>query len=323
MIRSAIKEYIFEPASVTDACHASTVLPLADGSVIAAWFGGKREKDDSVEIYVSIRSERGTWSPPNPVTEKDDVAHWNPVLYERTDGKIVLFYKYGREIADWITKFCVSADGGLTWSEPRELVPGDTSGGRGPVKNKCLRTSEGLLIAPASTEQNKLWLPFMDLSYDDGETWHRTPLFERPKYKGAQVRLIQPALWQDGSGIHCFLRSDKERIYRSDSKDGGRIWSKPKRTRLPNNNSGLDCCTDHKGRLWLICNPVGKNWGVRYPLCLSCSTDGGKSFRDILVPEPGPGEFSYPAIVCRENELHITYTHKRKQIVYWKITLED
>lgn len=33
-----IKEFICDPLP-TPNCHASTVLPLGDGSVLAAWFG--------------------------------------------------------------------------------------------------------------------------------------------------------------------------------------------------------------------------------------------------------------------------------------------
>ncbi len=324
MIKSAEKEYIFAPDTVTKSCHASTVLPLGDGRVLAAWFGGKREKDNSVEIYCSVRSRNAGWGEPECVSGRDDVAHWNPVLHERGDGTILLFYKRGAEISQWKTFFIESPDGGSTWSAPRELVPGDGSGGRGPVKNKCVKTKEGLLIAPASSEKNRLWLPFFDLSEDEGYTWTRTPLLERPKYKGANVHLIQPSVWQDPAGaLHCFIRSDKGALYRSDSCDGGRTWRKPYRTRLPNNNSGVDCCTDAHGRLWLAYNPVAENWGVRHPLTLSCSDDNGMHFTPILSPETGFGEFSYPALVYRDGALHLTYTYKRKQIVYWKITLED
>ena len=324
MIQSVNKEYIFPADSETKSCHASTVLPLADGSVLAAWFGGKHEKDKTVEIYTSVRSPAGEWSAPLCISEHNDIPHWNPVLYQRENGTVVLFYKYGCEISDWITKYVESADGGRTWSDPAELVPGDISGGRGPVKNKCLKTSGGMLIAPASTEKNRLWLPFMDLSSDDGVTWCKTALFERPKYRGANVHLIQPSLWEDAAGgVHCFLRSDKGAVYRSDSADGGRTWRKPYRTRIPNNNSGLDCCTDAAGRLWLVYNPVAENWGVRYPLTLACMDTAGRNLKDMFVLEPGPGEFSYPAIVRRDNALHITYTCKRKQIVYRKITLEE
>ena len=95
MIKSIKKEFIFEKDSVTPACHASTVLPLADGRVIAAWFGGKHEKSADVEVYISIRNTDGVWSKPVIVSENDGVPHWNPMLYMRENGEIILYYKYG------------------------------------------------------------------------------------------------------------------------------------------------------------------------------------------------------------------------------------
>lgn len=323
MILSAKKEYIFSKNEKAPSCHASTVLPLDDGSVLTAWFGGAREGDKSVEIWISKRNTDGVWSTPVSVSAGDNIPHWNPVLYMQENGRIVLYYKYGETIPDWITKYITSDDGGITWSAPETLVPGDTSGGRGPVKNKCLKLKNGTLLAPASTEQNKKWIPFIDVSFDDGLTWQFNKYMERPKYKGAFVGLIQPTLWESDKGVHCFMRSNKGAIYRSDSYDNGLTWSKPSRTRLPNNNSGIDCVKDNSNRLWLIYNPVDINWGVRHPLSLAVSTDNGKHFTEVIIPEPGNGEFSYPAITCKNNTLYITYTYKRKQIVFWKIELEN
>jgi predicted neuraminidase len=39
----ARKEMIFDENKPTPACHASTVLPLPNGEVLAAWFGGTAE----------------------------------------------------------------------------------------------------------------------------------------------------------------------------------------------------------------------------------------------------------------------------------------
>lgn len=324
MIKRAEKEFIFRKNEKAPSCHASTVLPLDNGHVLAAWFGGAREGDKGVEIWISERDENNNWSAPRSISEGDNVAHWNPVLYKQENGNIILYYKHGEKIPDWITKYVVSSDNGKTWSKPEILVPGDKSGGRGPVKNKCLKLKNGTLLAPASTEQNKKWIPFIDISYDDGITWTAAPHMARPKYKGAYVGLIQPTLWESDNGeVHCLLRSNKGAVYRSDSTDNGLTWKKPYRTRIPNNNSGIDCVKDSSGRIWLIYNPVDVNWGIRHPLSLAYSKDDGKHFTEVLIPEPGNGEFSYPAITEKDNTLYITYTYKRKQIVFWKIELED
>lgn len=53
-----IREFIFENKP-TASCHASTVLPLADGRVVAAWFAGTKESADDVDILTSVRGENG------------------------------------------------------------------------------------------------------------------------------------------------------------------------------------------------------------------------------------------------------------------------
>ena len=150
-----LKEFIFENKP-TESCHASTVLPLDDGRVVAAWFAGTKESADDVDILTSVRSEGG-WSEPVRVSADRNIPHWNPVLFRRTDGKIMLFFKVGKKIPMWKTYFSLS-DNGVDWSEPAELVPGDISGGRGPVKNKPIRLRSGRVIAPASDERNTLWV---------------------------------------------------------------------------------------------------------------------------------------------------------------------
>lgn len=322
MIKSIKKEYIFEEDTITPSCHASTVLPLGNGEVLAAWFGGKHEKDSDVEIYTAIRSTDGKWGNPICVSEQDNIPHWNPVLYKKENGQIILFYKYGEEIPEWITKFVVSNDNGRSWSTPKILVENDTHGDRGPVKNNCVKLSNGTLLAPSSTE-NGFARCFIDRSYDDGVTWKACDFMATPKYKGRKVWLIQPAIWESKGGkVHCLMRSDSGAIYRSDSEDYGETWCKPYRTRMPNNNSGIDCTRDENGRVWLMYNPVDVNWGVRHPLLLSVSLDNGKHFTEIFNPEPGNGEFSYPFITCSGNKLFATYTYKRKQIVFLEIELE-
>lgn len=323
MICEAKKEYVFLFNTQAPSCHASTVLPLPDGSVLCAWFAGQREGADDVGIWSSIRKD-GVWSEPVRISDERDTAHWNPVLHLQENGNIILFYKYGQTIPHWLTKFVISEDNGRTWSAPQELVPGDTSGGRGPVKNKCIRLQDGTVLAPASTEQNKMWIPFIDRSEDDGLTWEKQTPMERPKYKRSWVQMIQPTLWQsEDQSVHCLLRTNQGAVYRSDSDDLGITWCKPYRTSLPNNNSGLDLVQDSKGRLWLLYNPVSKNWGDRYPLTLAVSTDDGETFKDVINLEVNKGEYSYPAITCKDDKLYLTYTHLRERVAYWEITPES
>jgi hypothetical protein len=47
--------------------HASTVLPLVDGAILAAWFGGTHEGADDVAIWCARRNRGGTWTTPERI----------------------------------------------------------------------------------------------------------------------------------------------------------------------------------------------------------------------------------------------------------------
>ena len=319
-----IKEFIYPPKTVTDSCHASTVLPLSDGSVVAAWFGGTKEGNDDVKIWVSVR-ENGKWAQPYSVAvEGESLPHWNPVLFLRENGEIILYFKYGKPIPKWVTYYCISKDGGKSFSKPKILVPGDMDGGRGPVKNKAIRLSDGTVVAPASKETlTKNWKCFVDISRDDGLTFEHSNFVLRPKKNFKAVNMIQPTLWEDEKGLHMLVRTGVGSIYKSDSKDGGKTWCKAYDTGLPNPNSGIDAVMLENGVLVLIMNPVSENWGDRAPLVLMYSVDGGDTFTEFFTCEATTGdhEFSYPAITAVGNTLHITYTHERESIVYERVEL--
>ena len=319
IIVSAKKEMIFTKKP-TDSCHASTVLPLDDGTVVTAWFAGSSESDDDVKILTSVRSTDGVWSEPLRVSADPNVAHWNPVLFQRTDGTIVLYFKVGKDTEYWKTYYSTSLDG-KSWSVPRELVPGDNSGGRGPVKNKPIRLTDGTVLAPASTEIDS-WKAFVDISEDDGLTWKRTDYIDSKYCIYFKVPMIQPTLWQSADGsVHMFLRTKVGKIYRSDSYDGGRTWCRAYATKLPNNNSGIDLDTDANGRIFLAYNPVGIP-GIRTPLTLAVSLDDGQTFTKIKTFETGLAEYSYPAVVVKGDTIHITYTYERNFIAYWQIKIK-
>lgn len=320
-IKNQLREFIFPEGTVVNSCHASTVLPLENSDVLAAWFGGTAEGNDDVAIYCAKRTA-GKWNAPVKIAVPGKpLPHWNPVLFLRTDGTVCLFFKYGKPIAEWATYVSFSRDG-ESFSIPRELVPGDV-GGRGPVKNKCIRLKDGTVLAPASTEKIS-WRCFTDISHDDGRTFEKSKYVLRPKLGTMPVAMIQPTLWESESGVHMLVRTNRGYIYRSDSANGGRSWSKAYKTPLLNPNSGIDLVKLFDGSLVLISNQVGKNWGDRAPLSLMRSVDDGKSFSEFikLEPQEGDHEYSYPAIEAVGRRLYITYTYERRTIAYWEIELD-
>ena len=321
----------------TDMCHASTLLKIGPDRFLAAWFGGTKEGNGDVAIWITRGNEEHFEEP--KILAQSEEAHWNPVLFRVDEKKIIIFYKVGNEISKWRTMYRVSEDNGETFGEEKELVPGD-QGGRGPVRNKPIRLKSGRILAPGSTEQG-IWKAFVDRSDDDGKTWNKSQEVEisQLEYKSGERTVgkddssipvseqsfygrgvIQPTLWERiPDQVHMLLRSTEGMIYRSDSKDGGNTWTEAYATELPNNNSGIDMIRSKDGKLFLVYNQIGVNWGDRTPISLVVSKDDGKTWEKIRDLSTGEGEFAYPAIIQDEDFLYITYTYKMKNIAFWKI----
>lgn len=333
-------------------CHASTLGQLSDGALLVAFFAGLREGAGDVAIWLTRQRRDGAWTMPVRLAAEAGVAHWNPVLHV-TEDAVWLFYKVGATVHDWVTRVVVSHDGGETWSAPRLLVPGDCLP-RGPVRNKLLVMSNGEWAAPASIETEETWDAFVDISADGGAHWekHDVP-FDHVQQTGdcpgdagqgeavwaglaanalwetdvGRVfkwdGVIQPTLWESAPGrIHMLMRSTRGRIYRSDSADYGRTWRMAYATTLPSNNSAIDLVRLADGRLALAFNPVGGNWGRRFPISLAWSADNGERWARLVDMEETEGEFSYPAIIADGLDLHVTYTADRKDIVYRRVTVK-
>ena len=119
--------------------------------------------------------------------------------------------------------------------------------------------------------------------------------------------------------VAFFRRRQADFVYRTESMDGGRSWSAPQPTDVPNNNSSIAAIRLADGRIALLCNPIsaaqsaarraslydelGEHderadpaggvealWGVpRAPLSICVSDDEGRSFPIRRVVDDGPG----------------------------------
>lgn len=298
-------EFIFELAPFAS-CHASTIAETKTG-LVAAWFGGTRERNPDVGIWVARRSKDG-WSKPveaangiQPTGER--LPCWNPVLFQAEHGPLLLFYKVGPSPSEWWGMLITSTDGGVSWSKPARLPDGIL----GPIKNKPVRLKDGSILCGSSTE-NSGWLVHMELTKDFGVTWRKSePLNDR-----SQFGAIQPAILVHRSGaIQILCRSRQKRITECWSTDAGKTWSAMKATSLPNPSAGIDAAMLADGRALLVYNHTEN---ARSPLNVAVSADG-KTWKAALVLEDQPGEYSYPAVIQTSDGLvHVTYTWKRERI---------
>jgi alpha-L-rhamnosidase len=314
-----VDEFVYTEAPFPQA-HASTIAETPAG-LIAAWFGGTREGNKDVCIWIS-HLVNNKWTAPVKVADgviNDSVRYacYNPVLYQSPGGELLLFYKIGPNVGGWTGWMMRSKDNGHTWSV-REALP---VGFLGPIKNKPLLI-DGQLVCPSSTEKDG-WKVHFEMTTDLGKTWTKTADIN----DGKIVSAIQPSIltYKDGR-LQVLCRSKNRTINESWSTDKGKTWSAMTASSLPNNNSGTDAVTLKDGRQLLVYNhvkpadslPNGK--GARTPLNVAVSKDG-KNWSAAVILEDSPiSQYSYPSVIqSKDGMVHIVYTWRRERIKYVKI----
>ncbi|WP_225772240.1 exo-alpha-sialidase [Inquilinus sp. Marseille-Q2685] len=304
--------------------HAAFLAFLPDGSLACAWFGGTIEGASDISIHVStLAPGAAQWAAPRRMSGDPARSEQNPVIFVDPDGRIVLVHTAqpaGNQdecLLRWRT--LVHAGGQISAGPARELdLPRGTF-----VRAPIVLRDDGAWMMPVFRcvgLPGRRWTGSHDtsalaVSRDRGETWQLT---EVPGSVGSVHMTVVPL---GGGRLAAFYRRRQaDFVHRSDSADGGRTWSAPRPTDVPNNNSSIGAIRLSDGRIALLCNPssaatsqdrrrslydeIGDGgdarpdaeggcspvWGVpRAPLALCVSEDEGRSFPLRRIVEDGPG----------------------------------
>ena len=314
--------------------HAVTLEKLPDGTLVAAWFGGKDEEASGTAIVVS-RLVNGSkqWTNTTIVAQRNGYANGNPLLFfDSGTGTLHLWHtqvkaEAGEEEAEIYR--LKSHDAGSSWSDEGKYF--DDSGIY--LRNRIVRRSDGKLLWPfySTGKRSNGKSPAFAWSRGStvpskGEGW--TMKFMAESDIGAELE--QPTCWRqphDMDTIECYFRDcGGKSIYAAASQDDGEHFSKPKPTSLPNPNSGIEAYPLKSGSIVLIYNPTTRKDGEpknRNPLSAGLSMDDGKTWvkRDLQngptgtppAGNPGDDQFSYPTVLQGyDGIIHVMYTYAPK-----------
>ena len=308
--------------------HAANLTLLGNGDLACVWFGGTQEGVPDISVQFS-RLARGsdTWTQPETLSDDPTRSEQNPLLFPAPDGTLWLIWtaQISGNQDTAIVRCRKSADHGHSWG-PIETLFGPRAEGGTFMRQPMVVLENGDWLLPiwvCTTTPGRKWVGDEDISAvkissDQGRSWTEVTV---PDSKGCVHMSILDL--KDGT-LAAFYRSRwADNVHVSHSTDGGRSWTAPVPTELPNNNSSIQAVRLANGHLAMVlnessaadakerrtslyddieeegddrANPVPVEgvrstfWGVpRAPMTLAISEDGGRTWPHRRNLETGDG----------------------------------
>ncbi len=286
--------------------QASTIIDTDQG-LLVAWLEQTHKHKLDVCIYLSVCKE-GKWTNPKLVADgfindTESYPCWNPVLFRRNNGDIILFFKVGPNPLSWVGMYKISNDDGYSWAQAVKL-PGNFLG---PLRNKPIILTDNSILYPTGYFSDQKWVTYLEKSDQDLCHW------EKIQINNNGFNSIQPSLLSYKNGnLQLLSRSRGKRILETWSKDQGETWSPMQMTNFSRNNSGIDTVSLSNGLQLLIYTTEKRGRSI----LKITSTTNGKNWEDLIVLENQPeGESQHPNIVQKiDGSIYITYIYNHTQI---------
>jgi predicted neuraminidase len=305
--------------------HAAFLLPLPGGDMGCVWFGGTQEGVPDVSVHFSrLAAGADRWSPAERLSDDPTRSEQNPLLFHAPDGRLWLLWtaQVSGNQDTAIIRRRISADGGRSWGAIETLF-GEQPGFGTFIRSPIVVLDNGDWLLPiwrCTKPPVGAWTGDLDtssvmISSDAGATWTEHAV---PDSRGCVHMSIVDL--RDGTLVAFYRSRWADSIYVARSSDGGRNWSAPVPTKLPNNNSSVMAIRLADGRLALVYNhssaadatgrrlslyddiggeelapaapPSGRGafWGApRAPMTLALSADQGRSWPIRRDLESGDG----------------------------------
>lgn len=329
--------------NLEQSAHCSTIIELPNNMLMVSFYAGTAEAALDSKVYLSIYdSKKEGWQKPLVVLDTPNHSNGNAVLFRNRRDRIYLFnntihreWRKFPRLWNWAltdNKVMFSDDFGKSWSENKPLFPNIIGWN---FRNKPIYLTDGSVLF--SMYDDLYFRSYILISRDHGENWEiSNPIETDPQVYGIKQNFyklidkliplfgnIQPSLIEKENGsVMAFLRPKNfKRVLISRSTDGGLTWSKTKKTRIKNPQSGIDAVKLKNGKILLVFNNSEENRSV---LNVALSDDEARTWKHVKrLEQENKQEFSYPAVIQDSQDfIHITYTYKRECIKHIKLNEE-
>ena len=307
---------------------SASIIELDDGRLFMVWIeflkSERAGNDEGLTRISSMISADGgrTWKRKRVELETNpgDMSVYNPSLLKLANGEILFSYiryhrvVFGERLND--SAFVMrSTDGGETFGKPLALWEHQAMT---MANDRMIQLSSGRVIQAigrntgvrgpqAGSEMGCLF------SDDNGHTWTPNDAYVRLPLRGAMEGIIAET---NDRRLCLAMRTQLGSVFLSESTDGGRNWSKPQTSGLTGGESmPVLRRVPSTGDLVLVWNNSeydpysGSHFGLRSPLTVALSKDGGRTWKKRAHIETDPTwEYSNPScLFTRDGSMLITY----------------
>jgi len=286
-------EFLYTSAPFPE-CHSATIAENGKGDLVATYFGGTKERNPDVCIWVSRKPKGSTeWLAPQLVADGvfktgsdearlaglsgidstttaaakgpiiDAKIRKNPEAYQRKACWNPVIYRLpdGRMELDFkIGSFVADWTGWRIYSKD-----GGKTWGRRENLSPAATTYDNQLLGPIKNKpiinKGRIIAPVSiekggwRLFFELSDDGGKT--WTRTDYVASEKDelAIQPTILVHPDGrLQALARTRNRRVATTFSSDNGKTWSKLQMTDVPNNNSGIDAVTLRDGGFVMICN---------------------------------------------------------------------
>ncbi|MFV1993087.1 MAG: exo-alpha-sialidase [Acidiferrobacterales bacterium] len=317
------ESFIF-PKGLNAYNHASSLIELNNGQILAVWYGGSREGATDVRIYKSVFDpENSSWSKPEAIIGaakvSRDLARYvkkigNPVLHRDDEGKLWIFF-VTVSVGGWSgssLNYIISEDEGVNWSKTSRLITSPFINVSTLVKGQPFNFTDGSIGLPVYHELAGKFSELLRIR-KDGKVINKTRITHGRKSLQPSIAILDK---KNAIALMRYSGKAPKRILSSTTTDGGLTWSPGKKISLPNPNSGLMVRAIAENKLLLVFNNTEHGRNI---LSLAVSGDRGKTWKVIHDFEHSTAEsedrFSYPYFIkTKSGSYHLTYTWKKHLI---------
>ncbi len=341
-----------------------TFVALPDGELLCTWLSGSDSEPATDNCSLMSRSRDGgkTWSTPYIISPAGKMASSFGNMRVTSDGKLTAFvadWPADKQYTETYYSKTQSSDNGYTWSQPvpfsvndkhnllisrpvslqnGALLYGSSFFEERPVPLKSpvrslidIKTEAGALAVRDTLRAGDLdpwkfgqYLHGVNVLYAENDT--TTVLKQQGHISNRPLGLLEPTLMKLKNGtIVMLMRAEWGGfLWRAESKDNGKTWSKAWQTDIPNPTTLADLVRLPDGRIALLHNANGEKgkFGVRSPLSLWISNDEMNTWyikADLLT---GESHFAYPHGNIVNEKLLFAYDKNRREIKFVEVTIK-